>query len=565
MYRIRTIVLIILTSILFTACTDEPTMPEGQIAPAIFVDPSLDARTLARDRPSFGTDLTLVERFPGFAGYYLDPLDQQRLVVNVAGELSQHPNAEALVRGFLRRNQRAPNGMLASFHIDFAEVEYSLLQLYRWREAINARLGSEYSVFSTGISRMRNRIVVGVPALAVVDTLARQLADAGIPASAVEFRQVSTSNFNSGNRLWQYQRPIVGGLSLVREGDTDPPDDTGPGCTAGFLAKQSGTLYLVMASHCTNETWSVDNIEVFQHKWAASPTYYVGEETIDPPGYTCGWYSFPFHPKSCRYSDAALVEVTAGVDTKFGYLARTLGPGECWWCSGTDTIDAANPYFEIIGSAEPFEGQVVNKIGYVTGWTTGVVSGLTDDFIMGDDPPPYHYLLDQASADYKSWYGDSGAPIFSQPDGNGGVFLLGLHNSNTADEGDWESDDESRFSRFVNIEEDLGQLQVVAPSEFEVEILGPSSISMQGTYTWTAQTEGGTGGYTYLWERRTDHQTSTCVYQTPWVTVGSGPEYENTESPFGYDFQLKLTVISGSESDTDNHWVSVSRPGMCPS
>ncbi|MFO7894511.1 MAG: hypothetical protein R6U63_12320 [Longimicrobiales bacterium] len=313
-------------------------------------------------------------------------------------------------------------------------------------------------------------------------------------------------------------------------------------------------MKLVTNSHCSDTMWGHDYMQYYQDVFLEDSLHYVGIETEDPAGYRCGWTN-DWRAQYCRYSDAALVTVGPYVDTKFGYIARTTGSSSTSE-HGSDTIDVANPYFRIVGTAEPLEGQQVHKVGQYTGWTNGHVSTLDyDHYLEGETTKR---LRDQAVADYVSGDGDSGAPVFSTPNGAGDVYLLGIHHSN-------DEPDDSRFSRFVNIEEDLGALDVVAPEEvLSVELHGTDYISTDSTYTWTANAENGTGTYSYEWQRRTNHQTSTCVYQTDWTTVGTGPEYVSPESPFGYDFQLRVTVTSGSETASDNIWVSVAYPGLCP-
>ena len=81
-----------------------------------------------------------------------------------------------------------------------------------------------------------------------------------------------------------------------------------------------------------------------------------------------------------------------------------------------------------------------------------------------------------------------------------------------------------------------------------VGISGPTGIESAGTKTWTAVASGGNGTFSYEWERRIDHSTYTCVYETEFGYVGSGDDYSEYISANDYDFRLRVTVTSGTQS-----------------
>ena len=84
-----------------------------------------------------------------------------------------------------------------------------------------------------------------------------------------------------------------------------------------------------------------------------------------------------------------------------------------------------------------------------------------------------------------------------------------------------------------------------------VAIDGPHVIYEWDEYTWTAESYGGDGNYTYDWYRRIDHQTLTCHYQTEWSHVGSASSYSSFVNDMEYDFQLKVEVQSASLTTTE--------------
>ncbi len=85
--------------------------------------------------------------------------------------------------------------------------------------------------------------------------------------------------------------------------------------------------------------------------------------------------------------------------------------------------------------------------------------------------------------------------------------------------------------------------------DLKATIDGISLITSPGTYTWTANVEGGTGDVSYLWEFR--------YVDGSWQTVGTAQSYSRSVNPDGQHFELRVTTeLLGYERNVD-HFVFV--------
>ncbi|MFG0253005.1 MAG: hypothetical protein ACF8NJ_09050 [Phycisphaerales bacterium JB038] len=268
-------------------------------------------------------------------------------------------------------------------------------------------------------------------------------------------------------------------------------------------------------------------------------------------------------PSSNRKSDASFFSYDSGVDsTRFAHIAKTIYSAVNQ--DGPLTIDSTSPGFRITGKAGngvQLYGELVNKVGQTSGWTQGQI---TQTCVTLSTMPC------QWAALVWSRPGDSGAPIFQQNgtsgQGAGEVTLWGILHSGP--DGDWTT---TYYSPVSGVEQDLGTLAVSCPSAPAAcdpplfgSVSGPSYISSTGQYTWTASATGGNGGYGFVWERRVNHQTSTCVYQTAWSQVGTGDTLQLTVPMLDYDFQLRAKISSGGQTIYKYHQVTLSQHLACP-
>ena len=92
-----------------------------------------------------------------------------------------------------------------------------------------------------------------------------------------------------------------------------------------------------------------------------------------------------------------------------------------------------------------------------------------------------------------------------------------------------------------------------------VAIDGPNSIASGGTHTWEAMPDHGNQGYSYQWEYQASGSST-------WTTVGTSKTYSESFSSYidqDYDFTLRATVTSGSETAIATRSVSVNISGNC--
>ncbi|HEX2078300.1 MAG TPA: hypothetical protein VHG08_11345 [Longimicrobium sp.] len=416
---------------------------------------------------------------PGLGGYYFGP--EGELVVNLTP--AADPSA---AQGALAAVARRGNG-----RVQARPASYTFLELQAWRDALVDPLLALAEVASVDLDEEHNRVTVGVTtdaARGAVHALAAQL---GVPVPALRIVPGSyvvpqdTTVYGpylyttpvEGNTLNGYRSVLEGGLQLgFRREGMEP--NTFTFCTLGFNAVLNGYRVVITNTHCSDKTWDRDNTAYFQPQ--PGDGRHVGFEYKDPNGSSCGFLS----PNVCRSADASAAYVESTVSTRIGYIARPLGPppfGRSPYGTlyGSTVIDAAAPNFQIVGKHTADEGLVVDKVGAVTGWTSGKVTSTCVDVKVRYRS--WSVMRCQKYATYSSTGGDSGAPVFEYyPDGT--VRLVGIH---------WgETDDRSRavFSSIANVENELGSLFVTAGSG------GGSTGGGDGGGATTPPPGDGTGG-----------------------------------------------------------------------
>jgi hypothetical protein len=108
----------------------------------------------------------------------------------------------------------------------------------------------------------------------------------------------------------------------------------------------------------------------------------------------------------------------------FGYIARTEFSSRT---QGSVTVSHTNPRLRIIGEYYfPIDGEPLDKMGYVTGWTWGGVSNTCFHTPRIRDPNGADIVyLCQTVVDAGATRGDSGSPVFSLAGGND-VNVIGI-------------------------------------------------------------------------------------------------------------------------------------------
>ncbi len=217
----------------------------------------------------------------------------------------------------------------------------------------------------------------------------------------------------------------------------------------------------------------------------------IGGEWYDPLGWdNCigpnGAYQY------CRrYSDALMVQYQPGVDFHQGYLARTMSRTLTWGDSGSRTIDPSHSEFRIVAEqGYPITGQQVDKMGRVTGWTSGFITATCVD-VAGTDG---YWRMCSDLANYYAEEGDSGSPVFVWSGAGSDVTLVGIH---------WGADasqQTSAFSPWGGIVEDFGSMFVRSVEPLVGWIQGPTDVRPRDRFcVWQAMVSGGIPPYSYAW------------------------------------------------------------------
>jgi hypothetical protein len=396
-YRQALATLVTLTAL--GACTDEPaTGPSTPRDPAPYraMPPASDSLLPPADGDLFPGGKEFVElarEIPGFAGYWYEGGERVVAVTDPA----QLQHAVTVVDA--RVPTPAADARQGTVSTRAVQQTYDYLTLRAWRDRILEPVLELEGVTFIDLDEAANRLVVGVEDASAQDPAVQRVQAAGVPLQALQF-EVS-GPLEMDQTLQQFARPLLGGYRIQ--------DVNRANCTLGFGATNppNGRLAFVTNSHCTG-TWFGFDGAVFHQPWPLR----VGQEVSDPRGFRCGllW--------RCRFSDAALVEVDAGVPIDVPRIART----QFWNWYWPGSLNVVNPPHLITsGWGYPPVGIAVDKVGSTTGWNVGHVRR----GCVVTKHSRHMILVCQYFADYDSAGGDSGSPVFVLF-GNS-VQLTGIH------------------------------------------------------------------------------------------------------------------------------------------
>ncbi len=342
-------------------------------------------------------------RAPGFAGVLLDSTG--RLVVLYAIGTDPDLSANAVSDWFasLGETQPAPGVRRA--------VKHSFMELRSVVRMLHPH--SLKGVNAVDVNELENRVVLGVNTASDSEGIITQMVQAGIGNDLVAVRV--TRHVHPASTLWDYLRPILGGVYILISDTTRPPN--GGACSSGFVARIGNwpSRYVLTASHCTPTSFGYDPSAVlFQPDWSV-PNWRVGVEVMDPPPY----YDAPMcNPNTyCRQSDVALYE-SEDASTSFA-VARTT------WVSLTPgtkgSLDVTSPAFNVTGVV-PYSnlivGQGLQHVGRTTGWSAGQVIETCQDF----ESTPGSNIWIRCNFTLLATVGDadSGSPVFQWYGGSSG-------------------------------------------------------------------------------------------------------------------------------------------------
>lgn len=398
---------VVLGLMILAAGCDEgrsPAGPDGAPAPP---EPSALLVQHQQGPPTIDEEFAqLARQIPGFGGLFLDETGALTVALVAPAQRARAVQVLApILAGWTFSTRDKPVDVV---NPRVREVRYDFLQLKQWKDRLSGGL-DHTGVYGYGIQQSTNRLHILVADGAVRARVFGELAVLGIPRDAVVIEEGSAPEDLSHQTLSSYLRPVRGG---IRVSSTSDPD----GCSVGFNAAWGFYRTFMTASHCTSKRGGgKDGTAFYQPTVDAS---FAIDSEIEDPGYfvSGGYYECPWRRK-CRWSDAALIGYNSTTGYSLGYIARTTSS------LGSVVIADIDSLLTVIGKTQhPIEGQVLDKIGYSTGWTYGgVLMPCYELHIAGSDITYKCQVLFGAN----SYFGDSGGAVFSLAGGNN-LYLSGI-------------------------------------------------------------------------------------------------------------------------------------------
>jgi hypothetical protein len=446
--------------------------------------------------------MAIARELPGFGGFWFD--DEDRIVVGLTNP-QDLDRAIELVKPWLSAHK--PKGYVAQI------VRYPFIELAVYRTILMDYVHEIEGVRSLGVNESDNRVKIGVLTDAALPPLIELLNELQIPLEAVIFPRVGKAVRASKLRD-NFPSVIRGGYQTTVYGEQAY-------CTLGFAARRvsNNAPVFLTASHCTWDDFATDNpADSARFRYGQSSTDSIGRELLDPNlSYANG--------KSFRNADAALISALKSLD--FGYIARTTWGNGTEGGSGSDTIDAELPRFQITSRGNhTYENETLHKVGVTTGWTYGAVESTCDDGDYGG-----HSILCEDRVDLEADPGDSGSPVFALGVGDQAE-LRGILFATDVDGPYWDS----YMSDLHQIELDLGSI-VVHPITAEIET-GPDFVPQLAWCQWVGVAREGIAPFSYEWRKDGSIVSTTEAYTT-----------SNTGT-FDFELSFKVTDAVSSTSTT---------------
>ncbi|HEX8691916.1 MAG TPA: hypothetical protein VF746_05835 [Longimicrobium sp.] len=281
----------------------------------------------------------------------------------------------------------------------FVQARYDYRTLRGWRDrAADPVLAVSGAVF-LDLGEVENRLVVGIADEGARSGVQRELAAAGVP---VDGAVVKVTGGAEAQPLTGVHTPLESGWLITTAAWYR--------CTSGYNVNPTPFGPVMMTnSHCTPAFWGLDGIQVYQ---PMPPANLVGPEVSDPVGWPC----LPV-PWRCRRSDATAIRITPPL-TWGNLIARTAGLGSTTWVGSWNVV--GNVWYPVVGT-------VVDKTGWVTGWTVGKITNTCVNVVAPLPAPANRRLMCQDFATYGSGAGDSGAAVYIRIPGTVNVRVGGLH------------------------------------------------------------------------------------------------------------------------------------------
>ena len=340
----------------------------------------------------------MARRVPGgFGGLYFDKEGVLNILLTDPERASEARAALAQER-FVQARTAGPGGERFDLaHARITRGVYSHDQLQRWLDHILREFAGTPTM--SGIRVHKNKVLLGVSDGTQQEEVLRIVQAVGIPDDAVivEVSPTAVPLTTLTDRI----RPVPAGVQVRNSASGRPWCSLGPNLL--WITWQDSTRSFLVASHCTKEIFSENDTTLYwQPVYTDGTSNHIGNEVRDPALFECD--ENPAH--GCRNSDAALGHYASYATYELGYIARPASRN-----SGTLTLDASAPRFEIVGQFNwAVDGEVMEKVGRTTGWTGGsVVDGC---ITMQVSDAPYHSIRCSMLVDAEAGSGDSGAPVF---------------------------------------------------------------------------------------------------------------------------------------------------------
>jgi hypothetical protein len=441
---------------LLGACADQPSPSAPAGDPTVASAELSRSRSATRDLPPHPSD-DFAKAIPGFGGAFLE---KGTLVIYTKNRHAAGGARAAAGQVWRKRGRK-------HVPIEIREGRHAWDDLKRWKLDIRAALAGEPGtggdVAGSTIDERRNGVHFDVTSLATRDVLLRVAEHLGVPSGAVTVRVVEPHRLNLD--LNDRVRPLQGGTRVLATYTLRNGLAATSHCTYGVSAIRSGVAYMVMNSHCTQESpyyglggMPAGAVPVYQGP-TATTTNRIGTEDTDP-----AFTSLSGCPPdaTCRRSDAALVRLST-TDYDLGGIAGTQG-GPVYWPTlrGSTTIDPAW-YVGLSATTYPIVGDTAEKIGRVSGWTAGEV-GVGNSGEVGSTCYDWEFryqggtrrnvILCSVGVFAGTDEGDSGAPVFWWYGSE--YWLFGILFGSTV------SGDQFFFAKWSDVNAELGGgLQVV--------------------------------------------------------------------------------------------------------
>lgn len=490
-----------------TGCMDTP---GTGIEDSRSVAASLElAQTLAdseRERASQGRRergpedeiLRLEAEVPGIGGFFVDP-ETRRLVVYSQATASDVRSVEA-AQAMLQRLDIA--GDISGVEVRRGQFAFS--SLVAWQKMLRGSLLDIPDVVAIDADERRNRVHVRVTsetARSRVFGIAQEWLGV-LAAVEVSLSSRPTSLASLTSKF----RPAGGGL-LIK------PSLGGSDCTLGWpVTTNQGEKGFLTASHCIGYGGGSTGAQMSQPSGVSNGigTIELNDDwdltTCDDPD-SSGYYN-----GDCTRADVMFVE-TNHVSKRIAFSTQ-MGANNN---HGSTTF---NTFRSDIGTVPTvIVGQVLDKVGHVTGWTRGDLEATCEDVLV-EIPTEYLVLCGYRVEKAAAATGDSGSPVFinSSDLRPTGILFAGLCPSG--------EDCFYYYSEWDNIRLHLGRTfdpSTPTPA-LAAHMTGPSSVKPGTTCTWSVTPTGGDSPYAYSWSG---------------VTSGTGSQVSANIGGSGW---LKLTV-----------------------